>query len=37
MIENEHICKLLVSRIQSGAFGHISHNVFLLLLLMLYS
>ena len=37
MIKNEHICKHLVSRIRCGVFGHISHNVSLLLLLMLYS
>ena len=36
MIKNEHICKHLVSRIRSDAVGHISHNVFLILLLMVY-
>ena len=41
LIENEHICKNVVSHIWSGAFlinfGRILHNVFLFLLLILSS
>ena len=39
LIDNDYICKILVSHIWSGAFlanfGHISQNVFLFLLLIL--
>ena len=39
IIGKEHACKKLISHVWSGAFlanfGHISHNVFLFLLLLL--